>query len=132
MERSLVAPHTVAYVHEIGRRRRNQPAPPHVIFETLTDFDRPGARPWLELLDDEQPPRVLQARASLTVVWSSIWTKRPDAIIQFDLPSDLGGGTDLGWTLLVDDPIPEDAFVGHMRKRVNVLINASLRYSFGQ
>lgn len=132
MDRSRAARHTVASVHEIGRRQRNQPAPPHIIFGALTDFDRPGARPWLELLDDEQLPRVLDARAPSTVVWSSIWTKRPDAVIEFHLPSDSGGGTDLCWTMLVDDPTPDDSLVGHMRKRMNMLINADLRYSFGQ
>lgn len=119
-------------MHEIGRRQRTQPAPPHVIFEALTDLDRSGARPWLELLDDEERPQVLRASAPTTVVWSSIWTRRPDAVIEFDLPSDRGGGTDLRWTVSVDEPTPDDALVGHIRKRMNVLINANLRYSFGQ
>ena len=117
---------------EIGRRRRNQPAPPHVVFEALTYPDRPGARRWFELLDDEQRPRLLDAEAPSTVVWSSIWMKRPDAVITFDLHADGAGGTDLCWTLLVDDPAPDAALLGHMRKRLNVLINAELRYSFGQ
>lgn len=117
---------------EIGRRRRNQPAPPHVVFEALTDPDRPGARVWLHLLDDERPPRILRAEAPSTVVWSSIWTKRPDAVIVFDLPSDGRQGTDVCWSLFVDEPEPDDALVGHLRKRMNELINADLRYSFGQ
>jgi hypothetical protein len=75
---------------------------------------------------------VLSARAPSTVVWSSIWTKRPDAVIGFDLPSDGRGGTDLCWTLFIDDPTPDDALVGHMRKRMNMVINADLRYSFGR
>ena len=79
---------TLACAHVIGRRQRNQPAPPHVTFEALTDLDCSGERPWLELLDDEERPRVLRASAPMTVVWSSIWTKRPDAVIEFDLPSD--------------------------------------------
>jgi len=32
----------------------------------------------------------------------------------------------------VDQPIPDDALIGHLRKRVNQLINANLRYTFGQ
>jgi hypothetical protein len=86
----------------------------------------------LDLLDDEQRPRILRTEAPTTVVWSSLWPKRPDAIIQFHLPSDGGGGTDLRWTLLVDQPAPDNALVGHMRKRLNQLINANLRYTFGQ
>jgi hypothetical protein len=119
-------------VEEIGSRKRNQPAPPRIVFEALTEPERQGGRHWLDLLDDEEPPRVLRAEPSSTVVWSSIWTKRPDAIVRFDLPSDGAGGTDLRWTLLVDEPAPDDALVGHMRKRMNQLVNAELRFSFGQ
>lgn len=44
--------------------------------------------------------------------------KRPDAVIRFELPRDEGGyGTYLQWTLEVDEPIPDDGLVGHMRKR---------------
>ena len=117
---------------EIGSRKRNQPAPPHIIFEALTQPDRDPKRPWLLLLDDEVPPRVISTRQPDTVVWSSMWKERPDAVIRFDLPLDDGGyGTDLRWTLEVDEPVPDDALVGHMRKRLNELINANLRYSFG-
>lgn len=69
---------------EIGSRMRNQPAPAHVVFEALVDFERPG------------------------------------------------GGTDLRWTLFVQEPAPGEELVGHLRKRMNQLINAELRYSFGQ
>jgi hypothetical protein len=119
-------------MQEIGRRHRNQPAPPHVIFEALTELDRPGVRLWLELLDDEHRPQLLSTRASSKVVWSSIWDKRSDAVIEFDLLSDGGTGTDLSWTVFVNDPIPDDVQIGHTRKRMNVLINADLRYLFGQ
>jgi hypothetical protein len=47
-------------------------------------------------------------------------------------PDATGQGTDLCWTLLVDDPEPDGRTIGHMRKRVDELINANLRYSFGQ
>jgi hypothetical protein len=66
------------------------------------------------------------------VAWSSIWIKRPDAIIEFDLASDGGDGANLTWSLSVNDPTPNNALIGHMRKRINQLINAELRYSFGQ
>ncbi|WP_197699031.1 hypothetical protein [Micromonospora inositola] len=52
--------------------------------------------------------------------------------MRFDLPSDGGGGTDLRWTPLVAAPLPESSLLGHMSKRLNQLINANLRYTFGQ
>jgi hypothetical protein len=123
-----------AYAHgvvEIGSRRRGQPPPPHVVFEALTEPNRDPARPWLILLKDEQWPRILAATPPSTVLWSSLWRKRPDATIRFDL-ADSPGGTDLRWTLDVDEPVPDPSLVGHMRKRLNELINANLRYTFGQ
>ena len=35
---------------EARSRKRNQPAPPHVMFEALTQPDHDPARLWLELL----------------------------------------------------------------------------------
>lgn len=120
-------------MHEIGSRQRNQPAPPHILFEALTQPNRDPQRPWLMLLDDEVAPKVLKTTYPDTVVWSSLWKKRPDAVIRFDLPRDESGhGTDLRWTLEVEEPLPDDGLIGHMRKRLNELINANLRYSFGQ
>jgi hypothetical protein len=118
---------------EAGSRKRNQPAPPRVLFEALTQPDRDPARPWLVLLDDEQRPRLVETDEPSLVVWSSLWIKRPDAVVRFDLPLDFSGyGTDLRWTLLVDEPMPDPALVGHLRKRLNQLINANLRFTFGQ
>ena len=118
---------------EVGRRKRNQPAPPHAVFVALTSPDRDQARRWLVLAPDEQPPQVVKADEPRLVVWSSLWPHRPDAILRFELPLDASGqGTDLTWTLLVEEPEPEPALLGHLRKRINVLINAELRYSFGQ
>jgi hypothetical protein len=102
------------------------------VFEALCEPDRDPGRAWLELLDDEQRPRIVRSTPSSTLVWSSLWIKRPDATVTFDLPSSADGGTDLEWTLQVDEPAPDDALVGHMRKRLNQLINANLRYTFGQ
>lgn len=118
---------------EVGSRRRNQPAPPHVTFEALTEPNRDPARPWLVLLDDEQRPRLVEIEKPCLVVWSSLWAKRPDAVVCSDLPFDRSErGTDLRWTLLVNEPMPDVVLVGHMRKRLNQLINANLRYTFGQ
>ena len=117
---------------EIGSRVRAQPPPPHVVFEALTLIDRDPSRPWLHLLDDEMRPQVCESVPSSLVVWSSLWTKRPDAVVRFDLAPHGGSGCALRWTLLVDEPVPDDALVGHLRKRMNRLINADLRYTFGQ
>ncbi|MEW2478345.1 hypothetical protein AB0876_02025 [Mycobacterium sp. NPDC049093] len=120
-------------VFEIGSRQRNLPAPPHVVFEDLTAPNRSEARPWLHLLDDEVPPAVLECREPDFVVWSSLWPRRPDARIIFELPQGgPGGGTDLRWTLTVDEPAPDETVAGHMRKRVNTLIHANLRSTYGQ
>jgi hypothetical protein len=118
---------------EGGSRRRNQPAPPHALFEALTHPNRDPARQWLILLPDEQPPTVVEQSAPDLVVWSSLWPSRPDARIRFDLPHDRSRqGTDLRWTLLLDEPLPDQGKLGHLRKRLNQLINANLRYSCGQ
>jgi hypothetical protein len=102
------------------------------MFEALTNPNRDPSRPWLLLLDDEIPPTVLECDEPHLVLWSSLWTKRPDARIRFELPVERAGeGTDLCWTLLVDEPLPDPSTLGHMRKRINELINANLRYTFG-
>jgi hypothetical protein len=119
-------------VIEVGTRRRAQPAPPHVVAESLQEPDRDPARPWLRLLADEQRPLVVEVRSPELVMWSSLWPSRPDALVRFDLAPDGGGGTDLRWTLLVAEPAPDASKLGHLRKRLNQLINADLRYSYGQ
>ncbi len=118
---------------EGGSRQRNQPAPPHAIFDALTDPHRDACRLWLTLLADETEPTVLAAEAPHLVVWSSLWPHRPDATLRFDLPVDESGqGCDMRWTLLLDEPLPDGSLLGHMRKRMNQLVNANLRYTFGQ
>jgi hypothetical protein len=119
-------------VLEAGSRQRSQPAPPHIVFEVLADPDGDLARPWLLLLDDEQSPQLIDAERPDFVVWSSLWEKRSDARIRFDLASDGAAGTQLRWTLLVQEPMPDPSLLGHLRKRLNELINANLRYTFGQ
>ena len=117
---------------EVGSRRRNQPAPPHAVYEALTEPDRDLARPWLVLLGDERRPDILVAEKPHLVVWSSLWDRRSDAQVRFELPRDRAGyGTDLRWVLLVDEPEPDASLLGHIRRRINELINGNLRYSFG-
>jgi hypothetical protein len=118
-------------MESIGSRKRNQPAPPWAIFEDLCDPNRQPVRPWLHLLDDELVPVVVESNRPDHVVWSSLWVKRPDARVHFDLQA-ADGGTDLRWTLYVDDPAPDRALTMHMCKRMGELINANLRYTYGQ
>jgi hypothetical protein len=120
-------------VTEIGSRQRNLPAPPHIVFGDLVSPRSAGVRSWLELLGDEVEPVVLESQEPAYVVWSSLWPRQPDARITFELPEGgLGGGTDLRWTLTVDEPTPDESLTGHMRKRINTLIHANLRYTYGQ
>jgi hypothetical protein len=116
---------------ELGRRTRTLPAPPHIVWESLADPHQPGARPWLNLLEDEAEPGVMEAVRPNLVVWSSIWPATPDQIIRFDIASDGATGTALTWTLTSPTELDE-ASVGHRRYRLNKLIWADLRYSYGQ
>lgn len=118
-------------MHAVGTKMRNQPAPPWAVFDDLRDPHRPTGRPWLLLQDGEMEPSVLDAEQSKTVVWSSIWTRRPDARLRFDLVDDGGGGTDLRWTLYLDEPLPDARQLRHMVKRIGELINAELRFTYG-
>ncbi len=80
------------------------------------------------LLDGEVAPKVLKTTYPYTVVWSSLWKERPDAVIPFDLSRDKGGhGTDLRWTVKVEEPLPGDGQVSHMRKRLIADSGASSR-----
>lgn len=117
---------------EAGSRKRSQPAPPHIVFAKLADPEGDPFRPWLLLLADEQSPRLIETAEPDLIVWSSLWKKRPDARVRFDLTSDGAAGTDLRWTLLVEEPLPDPSQLGHLRKRLNQLINANLRSTFGQ
>jgi hypothetical protein len=116
---------------EIGSRRRTLPAPPRVVWQSLTEPRRSAGRPWLVLLDDEVEPTIVEAAEPYRVVWSSIWPSRPHDRIEFDIAPD-GDGTALRWTLRTPDDAPDASKTGHIRYRMNVLINQYLRYSYGQ
>jgi hypothetical protein len=118
-------------VVELGRRTRNLPPPPNIVWQSLTEPQRRGARPWLNLLADEVEPRVLESVRPKLVIWSSIWPQTPDQLVRFDIAPDGYSGTALTWTLTSPTDL-EDPAVGHRRYRLNKLIWADLRYSYGQ
>jgi hypothetical protein len=100
------------------------------VWRSLVDPHAPGARPWLDLRPGEIEPTVIEAAEPHLVVWSTLWPDRPDDRIRFDL-SPHQSDTMLTWTLLSPE-MPDDATVGRLRHRLNFLINASLRHSYGQ
>lgn len=121
-----------AGVIEIGSRARKLPPPPFVVWESLTEPHRPGARPWLTLLPDEVEPTVLEAEKPNRVVWSSLWPSRPDDRVHLELAAVEGGETSLRFTLLTPDEPPDQSRTGHLRRRLNQLLFADLRFSYGQ
>ncbi|MCZ7422199.1 hypothetical protein O7605_22145 [Verrucosispora sp. WMMA2121] len=116
---------------ELGSRMRSQPAPPRVVWASLVRPRDPAARQWLDLLDDEVDPQILDSLEPSLVVWSSLWPDRLDERIRFDIEQD-GYESRLRWALLTPRPEPTASKIGHMRFRLNVLINAQLRRSYGQ
>ncbi len=116
---------------EIGARARRLPAPPSIVWRSLLDPHEPGTRPWLNLLPDETEPRVLHAEELHRVVWSSLWPSRPDDEIHLEL-ADANGQTLLRFTLLTPDQPPDESKAGHLRRRLNELFFADLRFSYGQ
>jgi hypothetical protein len=119
-------------VIEIGSRARTLPAPPPVVWESLTAPRRPGARPWLDLLADEVEPTILASEKPSHVVWSSLWPSRPDDQVHFVLTASADNGTSLRFTLLTPDEVPDRSKTGHLRRRLNQLLFADLRHSYGQ
>src|SRR4051794_32219921 len=93
-ERSQPDEHVV-----LGRRTGNLPAPPSIVWESLSVPHLPGARPWLNLLPDEVEPSILKASRPNLVVWSSIWPQTPAQEIVFKIAFDGSFGTSLTWIL---------------------------------
>lgn len=89
-----------------------------------------GARPWLNLLDDEVEPRILDAEKPVRVVWSSLWPSRPNDQLHLEV-SAVRGETLLRFTLWTPDEPPDASKTGHLRRRVNHLLFADLRFSYG-
>lgn len=116
---------------EIGSRAQKLPAPPSVVWGSLVQPEREGSRAWLSLVDDEVAPRILYAEEPHRVAWSSLWPSRPNDEVHFDLEA-IGGETSLKFSLLTPDEPPDQSTTGHLRYRLNHLLFADLRYSYGQ
>ena len=116
---------------EYGARAQKLPAPPSAVWESLTEPRRAGARPWLNLVRDEVDPTVLESERPGRVVWSSLWPSRPDDRIVFALTA-AGSDTSLHVALLTPDEPPDQSSTGYLRKRINHLLFADLRFSYGQ
>lgn len=117
---------------EYGRRARQLPAPPNVVWGDLVAPRHDGVRPWLRLLDDEVAPRVIDSEIiPARVVWSSLWVARPDDRIVLEI-SPAGDGSSLQFTLLAAGEPPDASRTGHIRRRINHLLFADLRFTYGQ
>ena len=116
---------------EIGSRAQKLPAPPSVVWNSLVRPEREGTRPWLSLTADEVAPKILAAEEPHRVVWSSLWPGRPNDEVHFELAA-IGSETSLKFPLLTPDEPPAQSTSGHLRYRLNHLLFADLRYSYGQ
>lgn len=117
---------------ELGSRTRKLPAPPSVVWRSLAEPERQGARPWLGLLPDEVAPTVLEAEEPRWLTWSSLWPSRAQDVVRFELAASPDGGTALTFRLLTGGGVPDASKLGHLRRRVNQLLFGDLRASYGQ
>lgn len=116
---------------EVAAKTGTLPAPAAVVWESLTDPHRRGARPWLNLLPDEVEPTIVAADEPTRLVWSSIWPGRPNDQVRFELRP-AGDETAVSVSLLSTDTPPDESQVAHLRKRLSHLLFADLRFSYGQ
>ncbi len=91
----------------------------------------PTARPWLNLLDDEVQPRVVFSKKPDEIIWSSLSPSRPNDTVHLTLTT-VGSETLLRFALLTPDDLPDSSKTGHLRRRLNYLLFADLRFSYGQ
>lgn len=112
-------------------RARKLPAPASVVWTSLVGPRQPLARPWLNLKDDEIEPRVLSATKPDRVVWSTLWPSRPNDEVHFELTT-VDTETLLRFRLLTPGEASDESKTGHLRRRLNQLLFADLRFSYGQ
>lgn len=87
--------------------------------------------PVASLCSDEVEPRVLRSSKPGSVVWSSLWPSRPRDQVHLEL-SEVHHETLLRFVLLTPDEPPDQSKTGHLRRRMNQLLFADLRFSYGQ
>ncbi len=116
---------------EFGSKARKLPPPPAIVWASLMDPHQAGTRPWLHLLPDEVEPAVLHSERPNLVLWSSLWPSRPNDQVHLWLTA-VGLETLLKFTLVTPDHAPDASKTGHLRRRVNHLLFADLRFSYGQ
>jgi hypothetical protein len=115
-------------VRALRSRSKAQPPPAWAMYEALSDpIADQARREWLDLRAGELPPQVLRAVFPSLVIWASLWPDRPDDQIRFDIEDQR-----LTWTLLGEASDEDEERLDQLRHRLDVLINADLRYSFGQ
>jgi uncharacterized protein YndB with AHSA1/START domain len=117
-------------VIEVRQRSKTQAPPPWKVFEALVDPDHGARWQWLALASDEVALRIVEASRPSLVVWSSIFSDRPDNLIRYEIESDGGAGTRLTWILLATEPETDRFMSQQMRYRLNLLINGNLREVF--
>jgi hypothetical protein len=117
-------------VIEYVDRAKTLPAPPAVVWDDLVAPRTTGARPWLVLEAEEVPPRVLESERPGRVVWSSLWTDRPDDVVTLDLTR-AGAGSKLRVRVSTPDAAPEDDDVARVSRRMGQPLYGGLRLTYG-
>lgn len=112
-------------------RRKTQAPPPWVIWEALPDPFRPDDRSWFDVGPGERHPVVLSETKPHTLVWSSIWTDRPQSTIEI-LIEPAGSGSSVTWTLVGPEGELDEAEIRLRRYRLDQVINGQLRDTFDQ
>jgi len=107
----------------LGDRVKRYPAPPHVVFEALTDTE--GFEEWLHQAPGEIRPVILEAVAPAHVVWASLWPVSPTDTVEFDIRPYLAG-TDLRFRWWSDHP-PDSRGIAITRQRLSRYFGDNLR-----
>lgn len=74
---------------------------------------------------------LLAATKPERVTWSTLWPSRPNDEVHFEVTAS-GSQTLLRFTLLTPGAPPDESKAGHLRRRLNELLFADLRFSYGQ
>lgn len=109
-------------------RSKSFPPPARYTFEALSDpVGDQRRRAWLHLEPGEMEPRVLRAEPHAVVEWASLWPDRPDDVLRFDVADE-----HLTWALLGEATEADEPRLDELRRRIDRLVHAGLRESFGQ